>query len=126
MRYHLVVAFCINILPVYSTRCYDICLKTENTESFSKAQFMGFFKKLAYANGFPFGLPLAYLLACLWPAFWPTRGPTLWHTCCVSWKGTCYSTEGHVIGSPTLSLPTAAADHWKIFGICGLCLFMYM
>ena len=27
MRYHLVVAFCIIILTVYSTGCYDKCLK---------------------------------------------------------------------------------------------------
>ena len=27
MRYHLVVAFCIIILAVYSTGCYDKCLK---------------------------------------------------------------------------------------------------
>ena len=40
IRYHLVVAFCIIILSVYSTGCYDKCLKNENTKSFSKAQFM--------------------------------------------------------------------------------------
>ena len=40
MRYHLVVAFCINILAIYSTGCYDKCLKNGNTKSFSKAQFM--------------------------------------------------------------------------------------
>ena len=34
----------------------------------------GFLKKLAYANGFPFGLPLTYLLASLWLPFWPTLG----------------------------------------------------
>ena len=41
MRYHLVVAFCIIILVVYSTGCYDIS-KTGNvnTKSFSNAQFM--------------------------------------------------------------------------------------
>ena len=41
MRYHLVVAFCIIRLAVYSTGCYMInVLKTGNTKSFSKAQFM--------------------------------------------------------------------------------------
>ena len=40
IRYHLVVAFCIIILAVYSTECYDKCLKNEEHQSFSKAQFM--------------------------------------------------------------------------------------
>ena len=40
MRYHLVVVFCIIILALYSTGCYDKCLKKGNTKSFSKAQFM--------------------------------------------------------------------------------------
>ena len=39
IRYHLVVAFCIIILAIYSTGCYDVS-KTGNTKSFSKAQFM--------------------------------------------------------------------------------------
>ena len=40
----------------------------------SKTPECGFFKKLAYANGFPFGLPLTYLLVSLWLPFWPTLG----------------------------------------------------
>ena len=38
MRYHLVAAFCIIILAVYSTGCYGNCLKNGNTKSFSKAK----------------------------------------------------------------------------------------
>ena len=34
------VAFCIIILTVYSTGCYDKCFKNGNTKSFSKTQFM--------------------------------------------------------------------------------------
>ena len=39
-RYHLVVAFCVIILAVYSTGCYDKCLENGKTKNFSKAQFM--------------------------------------------------------------------------------------
>ena len=38
MRYHLVVAFCIIILAVYSAGCYDKCLKNGEHQKLSKAQ----------------------------------------------------------------------------------------
>ena len=39
MRYHLVVAFCVIILAIYSAVMINVS-ETGNTKSFSKAQFM--------------------------------------------------------------------------------------
>ena len=77
-----------------------------------------FLKKLAYSNGFPFSLPLACLLACLWPAFWPAFWPTLGHTCCISWKGTCYSTGTGTLVT-VLSHRKRPFFNWKEWRRCG-------